>query len=87
MPKKVSDVLNNYDIRGLVDDRNEKIGKKIRDAELAKRPFMLIVGEKEFNSEQISVRQKGEGDKGTMGIKDFAAVVNKLVEKELVIND
>ena len=48
--KKVSDVLNNYDIRGLVDDRNEKIGKKIRDAELAKRPFMLIVGEKEFNS-------------------------------------
>ena len=85
--KKVSDVLNNYDIRGLVDDRNEKIGKKIRDAELAKRPFMLIVGEKEFNSEQISVRQKGEGDKGTMGIKDFAAVVNKLVEKELVIND
>ena len=57
--KKVSDVLNNYDIRGLVDDRNEKIGKKIRDAELAKRPFMLIVGEKEFNTEQVSVRQRG----------------------------
>ncbi|MDC1202807.1 threonine--tRNA ligase [Crocinitomicaceae bacterium] len=85
--KKVSDVLNNYDIRGLIDDRNEKIGKKIRDAELAKRPFMLIVGEKEFNSEQVSVRQRGEGDKGAMGIKDFAELVNTLVEKELVIND
>lgn len=85
--KKVSDVLNNYDIRGLVDDRNEKIGKKIRDAELAKRPFMLIVGEKEFSSEQVSVRQRGEGDQGTMGIKEFASVVNNLVEKELVIND
>jgi len=85
--KKVSDVLNNYDIRGLVDDRNEKIGKKIRDAELAKRPFMLIVGEKEFNSEQVSVRQRGEGDKGAMGIKEFADVVNELVNKELVIND
>jgi len=85
--KKVSDVLNNYDIRGLIDDRNEKIGKKIRDAELAKRPFMLIVGEKEFNSKQVSVRQRGEGDKGAMGIKDFAELVNTLVEKELVIND
>ena len=85
--KKVSDVLNNYDIRGLIDDRNEKIGKKIRDAELAKRPFMLIVGEKEFDSEQVSVRQRGVGDKGAMGIEDFAELVNKLVEKELVIND
>ena len=85
--KKVSDVLNNYDIRGLIDDRNEKIGKKIRDAELAKRPFMLIVGEKEFNSEQVYVRQRGEGDKGAMGIEDFAELINKLVEKELVIND
>ena len=85
--KKVSDVLNNYDIRGLIDDRNEKIGKKIRDAELAKRPFMLIVGEKEFSSEQVSVRQRGEGDKGAMGIEDFAELINKLVEKELVIND
>ena len=85
--KKVSDVLNNYDIRGLVDDRNEKIGKKIRDAELAKRPFMLIVGEKEFNSEQVSVRQRGEGDKGVMGVVEFANFVNELVNKELVNND
>jgi threonyl-tRNA synthetase len=85
--QKVSDVLNNYDIRGLVDVRNEKVGKKIRDAELAKRPFMLIVGEKEFNTNQVSVRQRGEGDKGAMDIKDFADFVNDLVEKELVIND
>lgn len=85
--KKVSDVLNNYDIRGLVDDRNEKIGKKIRDAELAKRPFMLIVGEKEFNLEQVSVRQRGEGDKGAMGVVEFADFVNELVNKELVNND
>ena len=85
--QKVSDLLTNYDIRGLVDDRNEKIGKKIRDAELAKRPFMLIVGEKEFDTEQVSVRQRGEGDKGTMSIKEFADFVQNLVEKELVIND
>jgi len=85
--KKVSDVLNNYDIRGLIDDRNEKTGKKIRDAELAKRPFMLIVGEKELETEQVAVRQRGEGDKGTMGIKEFADFVHNLVEKELVIND
>ena len=85
--KKVSDVLNNYDIRGLIDDRNEKIGKKIREAELAKRPFMLVVGEKEFDTEQVSVRQRGEGDQGTMSVLDFAKLVNKLVEKELEIND
>ena len=85
--QKVSDVLNNYDIRGLVDDRNEKIGKKIRDAELSKRPFMLIVGEKEFKTNKVSVRQRGEGDKGAMSIENFAALVNNLVEKELVIND
>jgi len=85
--KKVSDVLNNYDIRGLIDDRNEKTGKKIRDAELAKRPFMLIVGEKELETEQVAVRQRGEGDKGTMGIKEFADFVQNLIEKELLIND
>ena len=66
---------------------SEKIVKKIRDAELSKRPFMLIVGEKEFNTQQVSVRQRGEGDKGAMSIEDFAAVVNNLVEKELVTND
>ncbi len=81
--QKVSNVLNNYDIRGFVDDRNEKIGKKIREAELGKIPFMLIVGEKEFESEQVAVRQRGEGDLGAMKLEGFAKIVNKLVEEEL----
>ena len=81
--EKVSKVLNNYDIRGFVDDRNEKVGKKIRDAELSKIPFMLIVGEKEYENEQIAVRQRGEGDLGTMQLEAFVEIVNKLVEEEL----
>ena len=81
--QKVSDVLNNYDIRGLIDDRNEKIGKKIRDAELAKRPFMLVIGEKEFEAETVSVRQRGQGDQGSMSVKGFAEFVQNLVNKEL----
>ncbi|MEJ6638510.1 MAG: threonine--tRNA ligase [Crocinitomicaceae bacterium] len=85
--QKVSDVLNNYDIRGLIDDRNEKIGKKIRDAELAKRPFMLVIGEKEFEAGTVSVRQRGQGDQGSMSVKGFAEFVQDLVNKELAIND
>jgi threonyl-tRNA synthetase len=81
--QKVSDVLNNYDIRGLIDDRNEKIGKKIRDAELAKRPFMLVIGEKEFEAETVAVRQRGQGDQGSMSVKGFAELVQNLVNKEL----
>jgi threonyl-tRNA synthetase len=81
--QKVSKVLNNYDIRGFVDDRNEKIGKKIREAELGKIPFMLIVGEKEFESNQVAVRQRGEGDLGAMELESFAEIINKLVEEEL----
>ena len=82
--EKVSEFLNNYDIRGLVDDRNEKIGKKIRDAEMGKTPFMLIVGEKEFENDQVSVRQRGKGDLGTMSVPNFIELVNKLVEEELI---
>jgi threonyl-tRNA synthetase len=81
--QKVSEFLNNSDIRGLVDDRNEKIGKKIRDAELAKVPFMLIVGEKEFEQNQVSVRQRGTGDLGALTYIDFIELVNKAVEREL----
>jgi threonyl-tRNA synthetase len=81
--QKVSKVLNNYDIRGFVDDRNEKIGKKIREAEMGKTPFMLIVGEKEFESEQIAVRQRGKGDLGAMKVENFVEIINKLVEEEL----
>ena len=81
--EKVSEFLNNSDIRGLVDDRNEKIGKKIRDAELAKIPFMLIVGEKEFEQNQVSVRQRGEGDRGAMSQDAFIEIVKEAVDKEL----
>ena len=85
--QKVSDMLNNYDIRGLIDDRNEKIGKKIRDAELAKRPFMLVIGEKEFEANTVAVRQRGQGDQGSMSVEKFAEFVQDLVNKELAIND
>jgi len=84
--EKLSDLLNNYDIRGFVDDRNEKIGKKIRDAELKKIPFMLIVGEKEAENEQVAVRQRGKGDLGSMNVEEFAQTVQKTIEAELASN-
>lgn len=84
--KDVLELLNNSDIRGFVDDRNEKIGKKIREAELKKIPFMLVVGEKEAEEKQVSVRQRGEGDRGSMTIEAFAAIVNQAIEKELSTN-
>ncbi|MAZ37352.1 MAG: threonine--tRNA ligase [Crocinitomicaceae bacterium] len=70
-------------LRGYVDDRSEKIGKKIRDTELAKIPFMLIIGEKEAESGQVSVRKQGEGDLGTFTTDAFAELVDKEI-KELV---
>lgn len=85
--EKVLKVLKNYDIRGFVDDRNEKVGKKIRDAEVQKTPFMLILGDKEIESNTISVRQRGEGDLGSMTIEQFAGLINQLVEEELSNND
>lgn len=81
--QKLSELLNISDIRGFVDDRNEKIGKKIRDAEIAKVPFMLIVGEKEVELNQVSVRQRGEGDKGSMSAEEFSKLVQQAIEKEL----
>ena len=81
--EKISEVLNISDIRGLVDDRNEKIGKKIRDAEMNKIPFMLIVGEKEAENNEVSVRQRGSGDLGSMSIADFSKLVQKTIEDEL----
>ena len=78
--KEVLKVLNNSDIRGFVDDRNEKVGKKIRDAEVSKVPYMLIIGEKEIENGTVSVRKHGEGDKGTMKISEFANFLNKEIE-------
>lgn len=77
--EKVLKYLNNHDIRGFVDDRNEKIGKKIRDAEVSKIPFMLIVGEKEAENQQISVRKHKEGDQGTMSLDEFVGYFNNLL--------
>jgi threonyl-tRNA synthetase len=84
--QKVLELLNNSDIRGLVDERNEKVGKKIRDAELSKYPFMLIVGEKEAESETISVRQRGKGDLGVLNPEAFAALVQDEMKQELAKN-
>lgn len=75
--KSISDSLNNYDIRGLIDNRDEKIGKKIRDAEIKKIPFMLIVGEKEQEEGKLSVRKHGEGDLGSMTIESFTEIMQK----------
>ncbi|HKL07131.1 MAG TPA: threonine--tRNA ligase [Bacteroidales bacterium] len=80
--KKVLKFLNNYDIRTIIDDRNEKIGKKIRDNELKRIPYLLIVGEKEFDNESVSVRRQGEGDKGSMQLNEFAEFINKEVKAQ-----
>ena len=69
--------LKNSDIRAEIDDRNEKIGKKIRDTELARVPYMLVVGDKEMNENKVSVRRQGKGDSGTMGIDDFTSQVRE----------
>ena len=79
--KKVLESLNNSDIRGLIDSRDEKIGRKIRDAEVKKIPYMLIIGEKEMNDGLISVRKHGHGDAGSMTLEEFS---NQLV-KEITI--
>lgn len=75
--KKVSQFLENHDISGQIDDRNEKTGKKIRDAELNKIPFMLVVGENEEKDGTISVRRRGEGDLGVMNLEDFVSYFKK----------
>lgn len=75
--------LESMDLRGSIDNRNEKTGKKIRDAEIAKIPFMLIVGEKEEASNMVSVRKHTEGDLGSMETEKFAEFVNNMVAKEL----
>jgi len=69
--KKLLESLNNSDIRGLIDMRDEKIGRKIRDAEMKKIPYMLIIGEKEMSEGMVSVRKHGEGDLGSMSMQEF----------------
>ena len=85
--KKVLNILKNYDIRSFIDDRNEKIGKKIRDNELKKIPYLLIVGEQEVENEQIAVRKQAHGDIGKMKIKEFADFLQNEINKQLGISD
>jgi threonyl-tRNA synthetase len=79
--EKVLQFLNNSDIRALIDDRSEKTGKKIRDAELRKIPYMLVVGEKEEAENQVSVRKQGEGDLGVYSLSGFAEMIQQEVER------
>ena len=80
---KVLEILNNSDICTFIDDRNEKIGKKIRDNELKRIPYLLVVGEKEAENGSISVRKQGEGDKGSMKIEKFVEFINSEIKKEI----
>ncbi len=81
--KKVAQVLDNSEIRALVDERNEKTGKKIRDAELMKVPYMLIVGEKEEADGTVSVRKHSQGDLGTFSLGDFVSLIIEETKKQL----
>ena len=82
---EVANELAQSDIRAIVDDRNEKIGRKIRDNELKRIPYLLIVGEKEQENRQVSVRKQGEGD---LGVKNIATFASDLVQEvEQMINN
>jgi len=81
--EKAAEELKKNDIRVIIDDRNEKIGRKIRDNELKKIPYLLIVGEKEMENNEISVRKQGEGDAGSMKIINFAELLNEEVKKQM----
>ena len=81
--KKVCDFLNNSEIRAAIDDRNVTIGKKIRENELKRMPFLLIVGEKEQATDTVSVRKQGGEDKGVMTLEDFAAYIKQETDNEL----
>jgi threonyl-tRNA synthetase len=80
---KVVDELTAEDLNVVIDDRNEKIGRKIRDTELKRIPYMLIVGEKEAENNEVSVRKQGEGDKGSMKIATFAALLKSEIDEQM----
>lgn len=81
--QNVLNILKKYDIRAEIDERNEKIGKKIRDNEMKRVPYLLIVGEKEEELGEVAVRKQGDGDKGTMTIEGFAKFINEEVANML----
>ncbi|MEY2950038.1 MAG: threonine--tRNA ligase [Saprospiraceae bacterium] len=80
--KEIQNQLAVHNIRGLIDDRNEKIGKKIRDTELKRIPIMLVVGEQEVANHELAVRKQGEGDQGKFSLQDFITYFNGLLETE-----
>nr|MBE6191456.1 threonine--tRNA ligase [Rikenellaceae bacterium] len=84
--RKVVEYLNQNDVRAHIDDRNEKIGRKIRDNELKRIPYLLIVGEKEEAEGLVSVRAQGEGDKGQMTCEEFKQFILNLVAQEIEAN-
>lgn len=84
--QELSKVLENYDIRALIDERGEKVGKKIRDAELDRIPYMLIIGESEVEERKVSVRKQGEGDVGSMSPEEFAEVIDGEIATLLELN-
>ena len=81
--KKVCDLLNNSDIRASIDDRNETIGKRIRESELKRIPFLVVVGEKEMEEGTVAVRRQGGKDEGSMTVGNFAALVSDEVKSQL----
>ena len=82
----MAEYLNRNDVRTEVDDRNEKIGRKIRDNELKRVPYLLIVGEKEEAEGLVSVRAQGEGDKGQMTLEEYKDYMVGLVKAEMEAN-
>ena len=84
--EKVVEYLNQHDVRAMIDDRNEKIGRKIRDNELKRIPYLLIVGEKESAEGLVSVRAQGEGDKGQMSMEAFKDFILGVVKEEIEAN-
>jgi threonyl-tRNA synthetase len=78
--EKVLSLLQNSEVRAQIDSRNEKTGKKIRDAEMQRIPYMLIVGEKEENDGTVSLRKQGDGDLGVISVEEFARMINEEVK-------
>ena len=81
--RKVSKYFANQGVRAVIDDRNEKIGRKIRDTELKRTPYMVIVGEKEMEEGLVSMRKQGGGEQATMSMEDFAKRINDEVAVQL----
>ena len=83
MPVRLAKYFDTVGVRAIIDDRNEKIGRKIRDNEMKRVPYMVVVGEKEQADGSVAVRKQGQGDQGTMSKEDFAKKINDEVAEQL----